>query len=206
MIDGIIFDVDGTLWDTTEVVAKGWNKALAECGFEERVTADRLKGLFGLPMETIIEDILPNASDAERAKFKPLCYSYEEAAIEEESGRLYPEIGETLTELAKKYKLFIVSNCQAGYIELFTKKCGFEKLFADHLCPGDTGVHKAENIKLIMQRNNLKNCVYVGDTSMDFEACQKAGVPMVFAGYGFGKVENPAWKISQPADLLNIQF
>lgn len=31
---GIIFDMDGTLWDSAENVAKSWNKAIADYGYE----------------------------------------------------------------------------------------------------------------------------------------------------------------------------
>ena len=46
--DGIIFDVDGTVWDSTPVVEQAWNRALEEAGYAARVTALRLKSLFGL--------------------------------------------------------------------------------------------------------------------------------------------------------------
>lgn len=186
--DGIIFDVDGTLWDTTPVVENAWNDAMDDCGLSyAHVTADQLKGLFGLPMEVIIDAILPKESAETKARFQPLCFQNEHDYLLKTPGILYPDVGETLAELSKKYKLFIVSNCQAGYIELFLEKTGFAPYITDHLCPGDTGVHKAENIGLICERNNLKNAVYVGDTHMDHEACIKAKVPFVFAAYGFGK-------------------
>ena len=37
--DGIIFDVDGTIWDSTPTVTEAWNRALSEAGYSERVTA-----------------------------------------------------------------------------------------------------------------------------------------------------------------------
>ena len=170
MVDGIIFDVDGTLWDSTPIVEKAWNQALIDNGFENvSVTADRLKGLFGLPMDDIIEDILPGVSLEKRNAFKPDCFSYEHEFLKREPGILYDNLEEALSELSQKYKLFIVSNCQAGYIELFLEKTGFEKYFMGHLCPGDTDMLKADNIKKIVKDFDLKEPIYVGEVNGQVE-------------------------------------
>lgn len=205
MIDGIIFDVDGTLWDSTPIVEKAWNQALRDNNYTDVIiTADRLKGLFGLPMDDIIADILPNESPEKRKELGPKCFSYEHAYLEKDAGIQYPELKETLEELSKKYPLFIVSNCQGGYVELFYRKTGYEKYFKDHLCPGDTGLLKADNILKIKNDYNLKNPVYVGDTHMDEEACRKAGVPFVFAEYGFGHGIKPDYTIKELKDLISV--
>ena len=203
--DGLIFDVDGTLWDSTPIVKDAWNKALRDYNINDvTITADQLKGLFGLPMDDIIAAIIPEIPLETRQAFKPHCFQYEHAFLEERPGNLYPRLGETLKLLKEKLPLTIVSNCQAGYIELFLKKSGFEDLFIDHLCPGDTGLLKADNIKLISERCGFKNPLYVGDTQMDADACKDAGVPICFASYGFGKVAEPDYVITEPIELLNI--
>ena len=69
-----------------------------------------------------------------------------------------------LRELSKRYPLFVVSNCQAGYIELVFEKTGLGKYFTGHLLPGDTGEAKAANIQTIAKKYELKAPVYVGDT------------------------------------------
>lgn len=202
--DGIIFDVDGTIWDSTPTVTEAWNRALSNAGYSEKVTADRLKGLFGLPMDDIIHDILPDSDRKERDKVGTLCYKYEHEYVSEKGAKVYEGLGEALSILSERYPLFVVSNCQAGYIELMLEKTGFGKYFKDHVCPGDTNLLKAENILLIAERNGLKNPIYVGDTHMDEEACVKAGVPIVFASYGFGKVEKPDFIIDSPMDLVKV--
>ena len=63
---------------------------------------------------------------------------------------------------------------------------------------------KAENIMKIREDNHLSDPVYVGDTFGDFNACRKAGVPFIFAEYGFGQVEEPDDRISRPMDLVEI--
>lgn len=87
---------------------------------------------------------------------------------------------------------------------LVLEKTGFGPYFRGHLCPGDTGKAKAANIRSVAQRYNLKAPVYIGDTDGDFQACKSAGVPFVFASYGFGQVENPDYVIKKPEDLLKL--
>ena len=202
--DGIIFDVDGTLWDSTDIVARSWNVALEECGFKIKVTAERLKGLFGLPMYDIMKDIIPEATLEEFKHFEQVCNAYEEDFLRQESGILYPSISETIIALSEKYPLFIVSNCQSGYIELVMMHLGIEKYIKDHVCPGDSGLLKADNIRLISKRHGLKAPVYVGDTHMDADACRDADVPIIFAAYGFGQVREPAAVIESPGELLEL--
>ena len=99
--DGFIFDVDGTIWDSTPVVEKAWNAALRDSGQGDvSVTADRLKGLFGLPMLDIIEDILPGSTLSERQEYLPLCSRYEFEYLERETGVVYEGLGETLKTLS----------------------------------------------------------------------------------------------------------
>ncbi len=202
--DGIIFDVDGTIWNSTPVVENAWNAALEAAGYSERVTAKRLQGLFGLPMEDIIKDILPWATDEQVAEFAPVCYKYEDDYLTAESGIVYEGLEDMLKALHGNYPLYIVSNCQAGYIELMLEKTGFGKYFDGHLCPGDTGMLKADNILKICSDYNLKSAVYVGDTQMDANACADAGVPIIFAAYGFGTVDKPYATINSPMELLDV--
>lgn len=203
--DGIIFDIDGTIWDTTGVVERAWNEALDICNLSHaHVTADRLKGLFGLPMMDIIDAILPGETMEKKLEFKPLCYQYEEEYLTREAGDIYEGMIETIKTLAEKYPLFIVSNCQGGYIELMLKKTGLEPYFKDFTCPAYTDKLKADNIKIIAERNGLKNPVYVGDTHMDANACKEAGVPIIFAEYGFGSCDDPDYSIEKISDILDL--
>lgn len=205
MIDGVIFDVDGTLWDSTPVVEEAWNAALLEVGIHDvRVSADQLKGLFGLPMDDIIDSILPGREQAVKDRYKPICYRNEHDYLQKCPGNVYPDFLNVLKVLSKKYPLFIVSNCQAGYIELFLEKTGFGPYFKDHVCPGDTNLLKADNIKLIVEKHGLKAPVYIGDTQMDANACKDAGVRMIFAEYGFGSVEHPDAVINSPSEIEKV--
>ncbi len=200
----IILDVDGTLWDTTEVVAKAWNRATAEVGGTNAViTASVLKKEFGKTMDVIANNLFHDASAEKRALILKRCCECEHEDLEiHMKDLLYPDVKETIRRLSEKCSLFIVSNCQSGYIELFMEKAGIAKHIKDYECFGNTGRSKGENIKLVMERNNLDEAVYVGDTQGDCDAALFAGIPFVYAKYGFGIVESYYLAISYIKELL----
>ena len=203
-IDGVIFDVDGTIWDSTEVVQKAWNQALREEGLgSSHVTADDLRGLFGLPMKAIMERVLPNESEETQDRVAKRCFRYEHEFLAKEAGSVYDGIEEMLRRLSARYPLYIVSNCQAGYIELMLDKTGFAPFFKGHLCPADTGLLKADNIRRIADENGLQNALYVGDTLWDESASREAGVVFAHAAYGFGTAKAPDLIIHKPMDLVD---
>ena len=189
--DSIILDVDGTIWDTTPIVAKAWNKAIDEL-FPQvpRVSADILKDQFGKTMDVIGRNLFGGLGLEDQKKLLDQCCVEEQLALEQnEEDITYPEVVETIRVLAEKVPLFIVSNCQAGYIELVIKKLGISDYISDFECFGNNGLTKDKNIKLVVERNGLKTPVYVGDTQGDLEACKLAGVPFIWAEYGFGTVQ-----------------
>lgn len=204
-MDSIIFDVDGTLWDSTETCAHAWTDIIRrETNLNITLTSQTLKGLFGRLLEDIAKTLFPNLSEEEQLSLMHHCCQEEHRALLKECAPLYPDLEETLKKLSEKYRLFIVSNCQAGYIEVFLQSSGLGKYFEGHLCPGDTGNAKADNIMQIIRDYQLTSPVYVGDTDGDYHASKTAGVPFVFASYGFGSVATPDYTIKSPGELLKI--
>jgi phosphoglycolate phosphatase len=206
-MDGIIFDVDGTLWDSREVVAKAWNKAIEDTtDLDIRVNAEQLKGLFGKPLEEIMDVLFPTLTASEKDTLKETLYEYEHTFIDKEPCIWYEGMADGIKELSKQHKLFIVSNCQAGYIEAFLKATKLGEYITDFTCPGETSLLKGDNLKIIMKRNNLESAIYIGDTQGDADACKIAGIPIIYASYGFGTIENPDYVISKFSELLNFEF
>jgi phosphoglycolate phosphatase len=204
-MDGIIFDVDGTLWDSTDTVAKSWNQAIAEhSDLQMTVDAQMLVGLFGKTMQEIWQALFPNLSTEEQTRLGLQCFAYENALLETEPGTLYPGVYETLKELSTRHKLFIVSNCQCGYIEVFLKTSGLSEYITDHLCFGETNLPKGQTIRKLMEKHHLDDVVYVGDTLGDYYACLEADVPFLHVTYGFGKVDAPVMQVDEIAKLKRM--
>jgi phosphoglycolate phosphatase len=204
-IDSIIFDLDGTLWDSTEGVLASWNSIIEKNKeVKSKIHKEDLKGTMGLLIEDIGNKLFPYLEDDIRGKLLEECCAYENEYLAQHGGKLYDKLEETLKVLSEKYKLFIVSNCQGGYIEVFLKFHNLGKYFLDFENPGRTGLPKAENIKLIVERNNLAHPLYVGDTEGDMKAARKAGVSFIFASYGFGNTDDYDYIINSFTDLLSV--
>ena len=176
VFDALIFDLDGTLWDTTAACAVGWNQALAELGLEHApITAADIASIMGLPHDEIFERLFPTLSEAQHRQLAPVCFRHEELSIRRLGGVLYPGVAEALPALASERPLAIVSNCQPGYIELFLELQGWHELFRDFECHGNTRLTKGGNIRLVLERQGWSRPLYVGDTLGDEVAARQAG-------------------------------
>jgi phosphoglycolate phosphatase len=204
-MDSIIFDLDGTIWDPIDTVLDAWNSRIKEHEqIKRELTRTDFESTMGLQMHEISLKLFPDLNEDIRAQVIKECCDAEQGYLKKHGGNLYPHVEDVLKKLSKKYKLYIVSNCQDGYIESFYEFHKLEKYFLDYENPGRTGLSKGENIKLIIQRNNLSEPVYVGDTEGDLVAAKYAGVPFVYAKYGFGQVNDYDKSIDQFDDLVKL--
>ena len=81
------------------------------------------------------------------------------------------------------------------------QKMDLTEIIRDHLCFGDTGTEKGQTILELMRRNGITDAVYVGDTQGDYEATLVAGIPFIWAAYGFGNPEGYAARIDDIGQL-----
>ena len=204
--ESLIFDIDGTLWDSTALVAKGYNRHLCAIGLDHlQVTAEELKKLFGRTMTEIADVIFAEIETPRRYEIMEACMAEEHVVLEEDPCRIaYPKVKETLEKLHENHRLFIVSNSQSGYPQLLIEKLGIGRLIEGHLCFGDTGTCKGETIKTLMARHGIENAVYIGDTQGDMEASYLAGLPFVFCRYGFGTPEKWEAEVDSFEGLLEL--
>lgn len=210
MKKGIIFDVDGTLWDACDVVADSWNEYLERYAPDVKVhvTGEDMHRLMGRTMEEIGIALFGMLPARRREEILDGSCEYEVEYLKTRGGVPYPKLRETFEKLSVKYggeyHLYIVSNCQSGYIEDFIAWNHLEDLVEDLECFGDTKQSKGWNIRDLTERNRLDAAIYVGDTQGDYNSTREAGLSFIHARYGFGKVEEEVPSIMSLEELPEL--
>ncbi|MDX5435620.1 MAG: HAD family hydrolase [Pontibacter sp.] len=200
--DSLIFDLDGTLWDSTQTIADAWNAAITSLEFmDQQVCREDIRRTAGMPYNAIYDKLFPELNTEQRQQLQQHAGKLELEYLKRQGGEAYPQLQETLDVLQQKYSLFIVSNCQSGYIETFLQFLDLHPYFKDIACYGDQHLPKSENIRAIVQRNKLQRPVYIGDTQGDYDASVQADVPFILASYGFGQVAATVEQLAQFSDL-----
>ena len=205
----IIFDLDGTLWDSTTSIAENWNEVLARHNLLERpLVASDMHPYMGSLIGDVLKTIFPEITEEFIQKIIAEIIDNERKVLHKNGGTLYENVQKTLEELAENHNLYIVSNALDGYIQAFVEYFNFQELFKDFESHGATGKNKAENIQLLMARNHLKptETVYVGDTQTDYLSAKENDLDFIFCAYGFGELDEnlETLRISNFADLLQI--
>ena len=202
MKTGLIFDMDGTLWDSSENVAAAWDEKIRELGYAElNITRKDIMGVMGLTMDIIADILFGSLPQQERMELLNKCCDNENSYLRSHGGVLFQNKENTLRILREKYPLYIVSNCQSGYIESFLDHYGFGKYFDDIECYGNNLLDKGSNIALIAERNGLDNAYYIGDIQGDYDATVKAGFNFIHAAYGFGTIDHTVPELRKFSDL-----
>ena len=188
----VIFDLDGTLWDSSVQVADSWNVVIEkEVGKEHTLSAEDIMKYMGLTMTEIADRHFGFLPPEQRYDLSHKCEVFENGYITEHGGRLFEGVEETLAALKDKgVQMAVVSNCQEGYVKAFLDSMDMWKNFVDYEEWGRTGLLKADNIKLVMERNGASKAVYVGDIQKDSDAAHKAGIDCIYAAYGFGEIND----------------
>lgn len=195
----LIFDLDGTLWDATKTISLAWQEIINDY---KVISVEEIKKLMGKTGTEIMDLVFPELDDMVQQELLSKMEQNELIWISKIGATLYDCVEDIIKNLGKKYNLYIVSNCQRGYIESFLNYYKLNEYFKDIECNGNTNKNKTYNIKLLMNRNNIDNAIYIGDTYKDYLAAKDNNLPFVFASYGFEAYNNEyQYMISSINDL-----
>lgn len=199
--DAIYFDLDGTLWDTTDVTYECANKIIEKYNLPS-ITREQIEQCMGKTKEECANILYSTTSKEQSLNYLEEALELTTQKLLIKGGKVYEGLETTLQELIdRNYKLGIVSNCLEGYIEAFMISSGLGKYFNDIVAAGKKELKKSDAIKLAIERDGTRNAIYVGDTIKDQEAALGAGIEFIHAKYGFGKDLEAKYHIDNIKDL-----
>lgn len=208
MIDALVFDLDGTLWDTTGPCATAWNRVLGRLGLPRRVTAAEVRAVTGKSHFEAIAAAFPELEGDLLQRLSDETAVEDTVAILEADApvppHVFPHVAALVPRLAARVPLAIVSNCQQGYIEAFFAVSGLGASFVDRECWGDTGESKAENLRRVLARNGFRRAWFVGDTEGDRAAALANDAPFAHASWGYGSVAAADRVLASFADVAGL--
>lgn len=204
-VDSVLFDLDGTLWDAVPVIFRVIQDLFRDYSSVPAAdtTLDDVYDYMGLQTWDIMKLCFPGAEDVVVQQIMDDYCSRLHPYLKRGGAVLYDGVEETLRTLSGQYRLFLVSNCDAEYLEGFWELFHLKSYFSGWICAGGTGRPKDENIRIVQKQYGLQHPVYVGDTNKDREAAEKTGIPFIYAAYGFGRDVPAAHQISRITELPN---
>ncbi len=188
--DSLIFDMDGTLWDAVDTYANSWNLIFEKLQMQRIINRSELIGLIGMDGKKLTKALMPDFDDDTAQGIYMDVNEIRRQILPTSGGNMYPGVTEGIKQLATRYNVFVLSNCAVGIIPLFIKWAGIENVVTDYMAYGENNMPKHHNMRLMMEKHQLKNPVYVGDTQGDAEQTRMAGIPFIFVSYGFGHTED----------------
>lgn len=203
-IDSILFDLDGTLWETLDTSYISANEVLENLELDIRVTKEQICKGMGKNFEECTQIYLPTMEKEKAAIVMRKMLETNTKNLSKIGGNLYEGLEETLKVLKKRYKLYIVSNCCDGYIEAFLGTSHLENYFDDYIAAGKYNISKSEAILRIIKKYNLNRPIYFGDTYKDYEASKEAEIPFIQAKYGFGEDLKTEYSVNKIVELPNL--
>ena len=203
-IEMIIFDLDGTLWSTDVETVQSVNEYLKNNNIGLEVSLDVIRKTMGCTFEDAAYNYFPSLEKKQREELLDEVLRYNNMKILENGGSVYTNVEQTLETLKKHYKLSIVSNCGEGYIEAFLESSNLNRYFCDFIAASKEKLSKADAIKLMIERNDIKSAIYVGDTDKDKVAAEGADIEFIQALYGFGDDLNTKYSIDSFENLPNM--
>jgi phosphoglycolate phosphatase len=186
----LIFDLDGTLIDTSRDITNALNYALSSPGFKSLSVEDTIK-MIGEGITRLIEKILGHERLQERdAVIKKFLDYYSEHLIDYST--VYPYVRETLEQL-DEYKKAVISNKREYLSVKLLNKLNLLDFFNMVVGSDTTSEKKPSAIPILHVIEKFKvgpqESIIVGDSNYDIEAGKKAGIKTIAVTYGYREKE-----------------
>ncbi len=204
----LLFDLDGTISDPLEGIARSFNYALSSLGYAEKPIAEFAQYI-GPPLD---ESFKIETGIDDDAKINAFITKFRERYIEAgfSENELYPGIKESLVELSSRNVSMAICTSKRQdmaekILDLFEIRSHFQ-----FVSGGDVGIQKWRQIESLLAKDAINpNAVMIGDRDIDLTAAHKNGIRSAGVLWGYGsraelEAQAPLHLFSKPSDIVKI--
>ncbi len=209
--DTVLFDFDGTVMNTNDVIIASWQHTFRTIDGKEREVSE-IARTFGEPIVKTMKRLFPQVPVEESLKiYRSYQYDYFDDLV-----TLFPGMKELLVKLRKTgYKTGLVTSRMRNTTFRGLEKFELTDLFDAVVTCDDTSVHKPdpEPVFIALEKLGTKpeKTVMLGDTMYDIMCANNAGVTSVLVGWAIAPTEEeikgengPDFIMKDAADLFRI--
>lgn len=174
----IIFDMDGTLFQTGKILEQSLEEAFAvlrERGeWQGAAPIDEYRNIMGVPLPAVWEALLPGKSEETKREMDAYFIERLIVNISEGKGELYPDVKGVLAELvAEGYRVFIASNGLVRYLAAIVEYYGLNEWVTETFSIEQASTSdKGELVRIIKEKYGVTEGAVVGDRLSDIRGAK----------------------------------
>lgn len=194
-VKNIIFDYDGTLYNSIKIYAPAFRKAyeylVSQDLAENRVwTEEEISKWLGYSSKDMWNMFMPNLSSKEKNICSNIIGSSMIQYIKEGKAELYKGAIDVLNELkCKGFNLIFLSNCKAEYMNNHIQYFNLDRYFNDFYCTEQFDFIPKHEIFRFIKEKHKGDYIIVGDRELDIEIGKIHNLYSIGCLYGYGSKE-----------------
>ncbi|GGF14761.1 MTA/SAH nucleosidase [Halobacillus andaensis] len=193
MSQALIFDMDGTLFQTDEILELSLTDTFDHLRslnqWDTVPPIETYREIMGVPLPKVWETLLPNHSYEIREQMNAYFLERLIENISSGKGALYPHVEEVFSYLKEnKYSIYIASNGLTEYLQAIVRYYQLDQWVTETFSIQQIQtLDKADLVRTIIEKYRIKNAAVVGDRLSDINAAKENGLVAIGCNFDFAR-------------------
>lgn len=211
MTTAMIFDMDGTLFQTNKILEisleETFNVLRGKNIWDKETPIKKYQEIMGVPLPVVWETLLPKHSLEIREQTNEIFHKKLISNIYEGNGALYPNVEEILSYLQNNnYPIYIASNGLSMYLQAIVEHYQLDRWVTETFSIQDiASQNKSDLVQSIINKYDIKKGAVIGDRLSDISAAKNNGLLAIGCKFDFSQEEELAQADEVVNDLLDIK-